>query len=311
MNRKILCTLSALLSLSAICKADTLSSTALANEARILKDLTAICKTEQSRNYKNITTLNTVAHYIHEQLIANCDTVFYQCFNAGGNEYKNVVARFGNPQKEKIIIGAHYDVAGEVEGADDNASGIAGLLELSRILNPDSLPYQIEFVAYTLEEPPYFRTEQMGSFIHAKSLLDARVKIKGMICLEMIGYYSEQTGSQRYPSKALKPIYGNKGDFIAVVQDMRFKAFGAEVYKAMKQNQRIKTVSFTSPSNVSGIDFSDHLNYWKMGFDATMITNTAFYRNRNYHTKTDTLETLDIQKMCAVINELALAIGEL
>jgi Zn-dependent M28 family amino/carboxypeptidase len=109
-----------------------------------------------------------------------------------------------------IVIGAHYDVCQEQEGADDNASGVVGLLELARLLKNEKLKYKIELVAYTLEEPPFFRTEYMGSFIHAQSLQQAKTDVLGMICLEMIAYFSDKKGSQEYPIGLMSLFYGKK-----------------------------------------------------------------------------------------------------
>ncbi len=278
---------------------------------RIKNDLRVITKTTSSRNHKNVKTLNFVANYIFEELAKCCDTVFYQIFNVNGIEYKNVVGRLGASNNGKVVVGAHYDVAGDQEGADDNASGIVGLLELSRLISKDKLSYQIEFVAYTLEEPPYFRTDYMGSHIHAKSLYDNNEHIKGMICLEMIGYFNDNKNSQDYPVGILKLLYGSRGDYITVVQKFGNGQFGRKFNRKMRKQNLIKTKSFKAPAKLSGIDFSDHLNYWRYGFSAVMVTNTAFYRNKNYHKVTDTMETLDINRMSLVIDEVFLALREL
>ncbi len=271
---------------------------------RIENDLKIITKTEKSRNFRNIETLNDIAQYIFNELSEHCDTVFYQTYIVDGIEYKNVVGRIGDIHKEKIVIGAHYDVAGNQEGADDNASGLVGVLELSRIISRDSINYQIELVAYTLEEPPFFRTKQMGSYIHATSLFNNKEKIKGMICLEMIGYFNDDKNSQHYPVGLLSLFYGNKGDFITVVQKFGNGKFGRKVSRLMKRQKIIKTKAFKAPEYLPGIDFSDHRNYWKYGYSAVMITNTAFYRNKNYHKNSDTMDSLDFDRMSLVINEV-------
>ncbi len=281
-----------------------------ADSLRIKKDLTIVTKTKLSRNYQNIATLNFVAQYIFDEFLKVCDTVYYQPYLVNGIEYKNVIGRIGNKKKEKIIIGAHYDVAGNQEGADDNASGIAGLLELARLLSKDTLNNQIEFVAFSLEEPPFFRTKNMGSFVHAKSLYDKGDKIKGMICLEMIGYFDESKKSQNYPVGLLKLFYGSKADFITVVQKFGNGKFGRQVNRKMRKLAIIKTKSFKGPKALPGIDFSDHQNYWKFDYSAVMITNTAFYRNKNYHEATDKMETLDINRMRLVIDEVYLTVKQ-
>jgi len=275
---------------------------------RVKNDLTTITQTEKSRNYQHIKTLDTVAAYIKEELTKVCDSVAYQKYSVNKNEYKNVIASIGLQHKERIIIGAHYDVFGDSEGADDNASGVAGLLELARLLSKEKLDYRIDFVAYTLEEPPFFRTKQMGSYIHANYLFQHKIPVKGMICLETIGYYNEEPNSQEYPIKGMNLIYGNTGDFITVVQNEHSGKFGSQLENLMQEQNLISTKAFKGTSALPGVDFSDHLNYWNFDYKAVMITNTAFYRNKNYHKKGDILKTLDLKKMNLVIEELYLAI---
>ncbi|PQJ79240.1 M28 family peptidase [Polaribacter porphyrae] len=271
---------------------------------RIKKHFIAITKTEKARNYKNVKTLNFVANYIKKELTKVCDSVAYQNFNVDNTIYKNAIGSLGTENKERIIIGAHYDVCGDSEGADDNASGVVGLLELARLLSKENLKYRIDFVGYSLEEPPFFRTKQMGSYIHAKYLVDKKILVKGMISLETIGFFSDKKGSQRFPIMGMEKIYGNIGSFITVVQNDKNEIFSNQIDYLMKSEQLINTKSFKGSSRLPGVDFSDHLNYWKHNFDAVMITNTAFYRNKNYHTSNDKLDTLDLEKMNLVIKQL-------
>ncbi len=278
---------------------------------RVKNDLFEIVNLEKSRNYKNIEMLNKVALYIKTEFEKVCDSVAYQSYNVDNSEYKNVIASIGMKNKERIIIGAHYDVFGDQQGADDNASGVAGLLELARLLSKEKLAYRIDFVAYTLEEPPFFRTKEMGSYVHAKYLFDNQISIKGMICLETIGFYDEKPNSQDYPIPGMSLVYGTKGDFITVVQNSKGKGFGKVIKDLMKQQNLIKTKSFKGSAALPGIDFSDHMNYWNFNYEAVMITNTAFYRNKNYHTDKDKLETLDIEKMSLVIEQLYMTMKQI
>lgn len=287
------------------------SHSILSDTVRIKNDLRIITKTTNSRNYKNVKTLNFVADYIFNELAKNCDTVYFQSYFVNGIEYRNVIGSIGTDNPERIIVGAHYDVAGDQEGADDNASGVVGLIELSRLLAKEQLKYQIDFVAYSLEEPPFFRTEHMGSNVHARMLYDGKENVKGMICLEMIGYFNDEPKSQSYPIGILKLFYGNRGDYITVVQKFGNGNFGRQVKRRMKKQGLIRTKSFKAPAKLPGIDFSDHQNYWKYGYSAVMITNTAFYRNHHYHKTTDTMETLDIKRMAMVIDEVYLTIRKI
>lgn len=267
-----------------------------------------ITKTDGFRNYQNIEILDQVADYIYYTFQEYCDTVYFQNYTAGGHPYKNVIGSIGVENEKRVVVGAHYDVYGEQEGADDNASGVVGLLELARLLSGEKLEYRIDFVAYSLEEPPYFRTNNMGSYVHAKSLSDANASLLGMICLEMIGYFSEEPKSQSYPLPHKKIIYGDEADFIMIVQKMNNNSFSNQMKGLMKSVKLIDTKSIKAPASIPGIDFSDHLNYWAFGYDAFMITNTSFYRNPHYHQPTDTIETLNLDKMAAVIDQVYYAL---
>ena len=275
---------------------------------RIKELLIELTKTPKPRNYRNIDQLNETAAFIYSYFRQYADTVFYQTYAVNGITYGNVVARFGDTINERLIIGAHYDVCGNQEGADDNASGIIGLLELARMLRAKKQKKNIELVAYTLEEPPYFRTEYMGSFIHAQSLKQSGAKVSGMICLEMIGYFKEEKHTQNYPLGFLKLFYGSRGNYITVVNKFGKGKTARKFTRDMDHFATLPVKKFNGPKSLTGIDFSDHLNYWKMGFSACMVTDTAFYRNKNYHQKTDEMGTLNISKMAQVIDGIFFSI---
>lgn len=282
--------------LSNNCFAGSLSDTLL-----IKTHLEAITKTKEFRNSENIEQLNQTADYIKSIFSEYSDSIFVQEYDVKDKIYKNVIASFGIENSKRIIIGAHYDVCEDQEGADDNASGVVGLLELARLLKGQKLNYRIDLVAYSLEEPPFFRTEYMGSYVYAKSLVENNVTVFGMISLEMIGYFKEEK-SQSYPVGILSLFYGNRGNYIAFIKKFGSGKFSRKFHKKFKAAKTIKTKKLTAPAFVTGIDYSDHLNYWKFGFSAFMITDTSFFRNPNYHEKTDTMETLNIPKMGQVID---------
>lgn len=273
------------------------------SDTTIIKNhLTTITKTSGFRTYDNISLLNKTADYIQNTFILYSDSVSVQNYSANGLGYKNIICSFGTENSKRIIVGAHYDVCDKQEGADDNASGVVGLLELARMLKGQKLNYRIDLVAYSLEEPPYFRTEFMGSYIHAKSLADSKAIVYGMISLEMIGYFKDEKKSQSYPIGLLSLFYGNKGNYITIVKKFGTGQFVRKFCRKFKSTKAIRTKKFTGPPSIPGIDFSDHLNYWKFGFSALMINDTAFYRNKNYHEPTDKMETLDIKRMAKVID---------
>ena len=245
--------------------------------------------------------LDRAAAYVRQSLEQARGSVTEQPFEVNGTTYRNVIARFGPDTMERIVVGAHYDTAGQQPGSDDNASGVAGLLELANLLGNATLETRVDLVAYTLEEPPFFRTEQMGSAVHARSLKQQNVHVRAMISLEMIGYFSDAPGSQRFPSFLVEPFYPSRGNFIALVGKLGQGGVVRRVKRAMRAASALPVYSINAPVFIPGVDFSDHLNYWDAGYDAVMVTDTAFYRNTRYHTNEDTPGTLDYHRMAMVV----------
>jgi hypothetical protein len=252
--------------------------------------------------------LDRCAAYIRREFESANARVSEQPFTVAGKTYRNVIAHFGPETKEMVVVGAHYDTAGPLPGADDNASGVAGLLELARLLGNGQLPIRAELVAYTLEEPPFFRSEQMGSAMHAKALKREGAAVRAMFSLEMIGYFSDDPDSQHFPSSVLSLFYPTKGNFISVVGKMGEGMLVRKIKKAMAGATSLPVYSINAPRLIPGVDFSDHLSYWREGYPAVMITDTAFYRNANYHTMGDTAERLDYRRMGQVVEGVYAAV---
>jgi Zn-dependent M28 family amino/carboxypeptidase len=269
------------------------------------------------RSHDQFRNMDLAAQYILDEFKAAGAAVTVQEVSVQELKYKNVVARFGPKSGRVMVIGAHYDSHGDASlgaidsrgytpathtpGADDNASGVAGLLELARLLGRATPARPIELVAYALEEPPHFRTEHMGSAWHARSLRAASQDVELMLSLEMIGYFSDEPGSQNYPVSAMSHFYSDRGDFIALVG--KLSDFGAmrRTKAIMAGATNLPVYSINAPPLLQGIDFSDHLNYWQEGFPAFMVTDTAFNRNPNYHLAGDTYEKLDYGRMAKVV----------
>lgn len=263
------------------------------------------------RNYKNPEVLDSVAYFIKNKFKTLTDSVTEQVYNVNGKDYRNIIGSFNSDKTERLIIGAHYDVYDEQDGADDNASAVVGLIRLAQLLKDEKLDYRIDFVAYTLEEPPFFRTENMGSFVHASYLKENNIPVKGMICLESIGFFSDEKGSQTYSTPFHKLTMGTAGNYILVVSRKEDGEFGKKMTNKMKDAGLISTKSIKGLKRLKGVDLSDHRNYWKYGYPAVMITNTAYYRNKNYHRKSDTIETIDFKRLSAVIHQLNMVIKDL
>lgn len=303
-----------LLVICCILQFDASAGDVSASEARLRKHVYQLVDSTGYRNHQDTVALNKAAAYIHREFAKITKETYTQTFTVKENRYHNVYASFGDPNAPRIIIGAHYDVQGNKPGADDNASGVAGLLELARMLDAadkSKWDMRIDLVAYSLEEPPYFGTKHMGSSVHATALFNNKTPVVGMVCLEMIGYFDDERGSQDYPIGLMKLFYGSKGDYITVTRKMGNGRFPRLFTKGFKKAGGVRTKVFKGPRWVKGVDFSDHRNYWKYGWPALMITDTAFYRNKNYHTKDDTPETLDYFRMASVVNKVYSAITSL
>ena len=263
------------------------------------------------RDVDHIENLDRVAAYIKDEFSQTSAHVSEQVYRVQGKTYRNVVTQFGPASEERIVVGAHYDTAGPLPGADDNASGVAGLIELARLLGRQQPPLRVELVAFSLEEPPYFRTTGMGSSVHAQSLRNQNVRVRAMISLEMIGYFSDAPSSQSFPIGVLSAFYPSTGNFISVVGRLSDGLLVRKTKSAMRNATPLPVYSINAPQFVAGVDFSDQLNYWQAGYSAMMITDTAFYRNRNYHTAQDTAEKLDYKRMAMVVEGVYAVVNEL
>lgn len=269
------------------------------------------------RGHRSPANLDRASEYIAEQFRLAGAEVEFQPYEVAGQIYRNVIARYGPKTKQRLIVGAHYDscefeIGKSFPGADDNASGVAGLLELAHLIRRDLPQIGVELVAYTLEEPPYFRTASMGSTVHARHLSENHVQVRAMIALEMIGYFSSQANSQTLPCAGLSVLYPSRGNFIAVVGGIGDIFLTRKIKDRMRRSEPLMPVrSISAPRFIPGIDFSDHLSYWTFGFPAVMITDTAFYRNSRYHTVNDTYQTLDYERMAQVVRGVFGAVREL
>jgi hypothetical protein len=259
------------------------------------------------RNYKNKEILDSCAQYIKDQFKSyGISETFEQKYGL----FKNIIGEIGPKASELIVVGAHYDVYGNMPGADDNASGIAGLLETARLLmqHDSLLKNRIQFVAYSTEEPPFFRSNRMGSYLHVLYLKDNKQKPKVMICLEMIGNYNEDKNTQEFPIGIMKWFYGSRGNFILNVSDIKSSSFAKDLSKTINQNTNIQSKYLIAPRILPGVDFSDHMNYWKFHMKAIMVTDCAFYRNKNYHSEDDKMQYLNFTKMSEVVKGLSIFI---
>jgi Zn-dependent M28 family amino/carboxypeptidase len=283
-----------------------------ADSARLRSHVEALAGANVGRrSYPRMDELNHAADYIHAEFAKSAGTVSEQTYSMDNKQFRNVSVTFGPAAGETLVVGAHYDSYGGLPGADDNASGVAGLIELSRLLSNAKPKVTVELVAYTLEEPPFFRLDVMGSMKHAEALQTSGAKVRAMLCLEMIGYFTDKPNSQEFPAPGMGMVYPTKGNFIAIVGSLTEIGLVRRVKKDMLSASDLPVRSINAPADVPGIDFSDHLSYWQHGFRAVMITDTSFYRNKNYHHSGDIPSTLDYTRMAKVVDDVRATIEEI
>jgi Zn-dependent M28 family amino/carboxypeptidase len=224
-------------------------------------------------------------------------------FESGGRTVRNIESGAGF-----IVVGAHYDTVPGSPGADDNASGVAVLLELRRILEKDALP--IRFIAFANEEAPYFMGPDMGSWASAKRSRERGDEVRAMFSLEMLGYYRDEPHSQRYPFP-LGFFYPDRGNFIAFVGDLGSRSLVRKSIRLFRQNAGFPSEGVAAPAFVPGVTWSDHWSFRDHGFPAIMVTDTAFFRYPHYHLSSDTPDKLDYERMARVTLGLAAMLKEL
>jgi Zn-dependent M28 family amino/carboxypeptidase len=282
-----------------------------ASAARLRSHVEMLANTFRPRDYRHLDNLEKSATYIRNVFTAAGARVEDQVYSATGSTYRNVVASFGPESDERIIVGAHYDAVSDTPGADDNASGVAGLLELAGLLKDAKLNTRVDLVAYSTEEPPFFGSDQMGSMVHARSLRSTGAKVRAMLALEMIGYYSDEPGSQSFPFPAMKKLYPDRGNFIVVAGRISDELLTRRIKRAMTSENGVDVYSVNAPAGVAGVSLSDNSSYWNQGYPAVMITDSAFFRNHHYHQASDTPDTLDYERMAKVVAQVAAAVVEL
>ncbi len=237
-----------------------------------------------------------------------------ETYDALGDQATNlIVEQTGNKRANEIILlGAHYDTVFSTPGADDNASAVAVMLEVSRLLREHQSKRTIRYVAFACEETPYFNVGSMGSQYHARQARMQVEQILGMLCLEMVGYYSTADNSQAVPPlipKWMHRFFPHRGDFLAAIGNMASWKLCWKFRRGFKRGARsMPLFSICLPEKINDIRLSDNSSFWDQGYPALMLTDTSFFRNPNYHRATDTPDTLDYQRMTEVTLGVASAL---
>jgi len=250
--------------------------------------------------------LHAAERYIGEALRALGHDVARLNYEAQGVDSANleVTIAGGDRAGEIVLAGAHYDTVPGSPGADDNASGVAAIVELARLLRGSKPARTIRLVAFVNEEPPFFFWGEMGSKVYARAARRRGDDIRVMLSLEMLGCYSDEKGSQGYPP-LLGHFYPAQGNYIAFVSNLRSRRTLRNAFDAFREASDFPAEKLAAPALVPGIAWSDQLSFWREGYPAAMVTDTAFHRYRHYHQPTDTPEKLDYERMAQVVEGLA------
>jgi Zn-dependent M28 family amino/carboxypeptidase len=259
------------------------------------------------RNLWRDGTLGATADYIEETLQAIGYAVSSQVYTVQGTRVRNLEAVLDGTSRaqEIVVIGAHYDTVRGSPGANDNASGVAGLLEIARLLAARPLARSVRFVAFVNEEAPFFYTWEMGSHRYARRAHERGDTITAMLSLETIGYYSDADGSQQYPNPVYAWLYPNTGNFIGFVGNLASRKLVRQCLGSFRSHSAFPSEGVAAPGRMAGIHWSDHWSFWQEGYAAVMVTDTALYRYPHYHASTDTPDRIDYQHLARVVAGLA------
>lgn len=290
----------------------TLSEPQQTVRERLEADVVHLAETIGERNVFTPAKLHEAADWLEAQLSAMGYDVARQTFETTLDTYhvenvpsSNIEAELTGSENadEIIIIGAHYDSIMGSPGANDNASGVAALLELARHFADAKPKRTLRFVCFVNEEPPMFRTEQMGSLVYANRSRERGETIVGMISLETIGYFSDEDGSQAYPPP-VGMMYPSKGNFIGFVSNVRSRKLLREIIGTFRDEAKIPSEGGALFGGIPGVGWSDHWAFWQAGYPGVMVTDTALYRYPHYHMPTDTPEKLEYDRFALVVEGL-------
>ncbi len=273
---------------------------------RLRAAVEALCTEFAPRDWRHTRQLDAAASWIAGHLAASGLEVELQEYRLDAGTFRNVIGvrRGEDPAAAAIVMGAHYDAASGSPGADDNASGVAVLLELARTL--PAVPHERThyFVAFATEEPPFFGTDAMGSYLFARKLEDDGVQVRVMVALDLVGFYSDELRSQRFPSPVFRLFYPWRGDFALVVGDARSGEAIARVKRGLRAGGRLPIQSFRAPARSGLVQLSDHFSFRRLGLPAVQVTDTAFMRYPYWHRPEDTPEKLDYERMADLVRSL-------
>ena len=291
--------------------ATLLSEAEIALRAELAADVQTLAGEIGERNLQHYPQLNAAADFIEGSFSRAGLQPRRDSYELQGRACHNIETEIRGARPEIVVIGAHYDSVFGSPGANDNASGVAALLALARRFAGKPAGQTLRFVAFVNEEPFYFQTEQMGSFVYASRCKARGDKIAGMISLETIGYFSDAPRSQIYPSPGLGLFYPTTGNFIGFVGNVGSRALLRRTISLFRQQAKLPSEGAALPSFIPGVAWSDQWSFWQHGYSAIMITDTALFRYPHYHSSTDTPDKLEYDRFALVVSGLEKTIAEL
>jgi hypothetical protein len=264
------------------------------------------------RNVFRYRSLVAAAEFVETSLAGAGYEVKRQEYDVEGKTCVNLSAEVpgADRQDEIVVVGAHYDSVYGCPGANDNATGVAATLALARALRDQRPARTVRFVLFVNEEPPWFQTAHMGSRVYARACRQRGENVTGMICLETIGYYSDEGGSQRYPPP-FSLLYPSTGDFIGFVGNYRSRRLVRQVVGSFRRAAKFPSEGGAVPGFIPGIGWSDHWAFWKEGYPALMVTDTAPFRYPHYHRPSDTPDRIDYERTARVVSGLEAVVRDL
>lgn len=267
---------------------------------RMEPDLRELAQGIGERNLRKPRGLRRAAELIERELRAAGYRPTRQSYDVDGVTVSNIEATLAGNSRETVVIGAHYDSAIDCPGANDNGTGVVALLELARRLQGAQPERTLRFVFFVNEEPPYFNTDQMGSRVYADALAAQGVRVVGMLSLETMGSFSDEPNSQRYPP-GIGMFYPDRASFIAFVGDVDSRALVRDAVESFREVATIPSEGTAAPSKIRGVDWSDHASFWRHGWPALMVTDTAPFRYAHYHLESDTVDKVDFDSLARVV----------
>jgi Zn-dependent M28 family amino/carboxypeptidase len=280
-------------------------------QERLKRHVTRLASEIGPRNIYHHEALQAAAAFIEISLTEVGHAPALQRYEARGKPFVNIAAEIpGSDRKDQIIVvGAHYDTHKNSPGADDNGSAVAALLELAHHFAHRKASRTLRFVAFANEEAPFTRRKDMGSRVYARDCRRRGDNITGMVCLESIGYYSKEAGSQWLSLWGL--LLPRRGDFLALVANRPSRALLARVAGTLRRGASLRYHPLVLPTHFPGAWSSDHWSFWREGFPALMVTDTAPLRNRHYHTREDTPDKVDFERLGRAVDDLKVAVADL